>query len=100
MNNELKNLSLDPTTYGSLISLTGTIDKNLDNNKYVLKTDDGVFLDITIHPKVVEAYDKQDYFIDESDEVDMLGCYVNIDNKPEIVILRCLVYNEPPTFVS
>lgn len=97
---DLNSLPLDPTTYSSLISLTGVIEKDFSNGKYLIKLDDGALLPITLHPKVIEAYDEQNYFVSESDEVDMLGCYVSIDDKPEIVILRCVIYKKTPTLIS
>ena len=50
---------LDVDMYGTLISIAGDIVKiNDDRSVCTVVSDDGIDLDVIIHPAVTEAYDK------------------------------------------
>ena len=89
----LDNFSLDPTIYDSLLTVAGTIVK-INDNRATIKMDDGVEIDCIIHPKVIKSYADQDFCLFEGDDVDILGTFIPGPHSAEILILRCVVYEE------
>ena len=96
----LEEYTLDPTEYGGIVSFTGTITKVVDDKVCTLCTDDGITMEMLFHPAIIKAYEEQNYYLDSGDDVDILGCYINVDSKPTILILRCVVYNQSLGLIS
>ena len=93
--------SLDVEEYGTLISIVGDIVKiSDDRTSCKVVSDDGIDLDVIIHPAVTEAYDKHDFELEIDDSVDMLGTCIREDGVLKMLVLRCVVYPKTPTYVS
>lgn len=93
--------SLDVDMYGTLISIAGDIVKiNEDRSVCTVVSDDGIDLDVIIHPAVTEAYDKNDFELEIDDSVDMLGTCVREDGILKMLALRCVVYPKAPKYLS
>ena len=95
----LEEYSLNPEEYDSLVTFTGVVsERNEDTYKVLL--DDGVILEVVLHPKVIDSYTALEVTVDEDDEVDMLGTYINVDDKPTILVLRCVIYERTSDYLS
>lgn len=94
--NDFADYSLDIADYSTLVTLCGEITTfDEDTNTCTILTDDDLSFTATLHPAVIEAYDKQNYFLEVGDDVDMLGPYINVDGKPKLLIIRCMIYPKP-----
>lgn len=97
---DLSKYSLLVDDYNTLITVSGTIRYIDDDNNCVVCTEDDIRLSMIFHPKIIEAYDKQDFFLSIGDDVDILGAYINIDNEQKILIIRCMAYPKSPGLLS
>ena len=97
--NDLSNYSLIVDDYNTLITISGDILSIDDNGNCDVVTDD-IVLSTVIHPKVLEAYDKQDFFLEMGDQVELLGTYAKIEDELKILIIRCIAYPKAPKYVS
>lgn len=95
----LNSYSLNPTLYESLFTCSGTI-TGLGNDEYIITTDDNVDISVIMHPKILESYNEKNHPLDIDDEVDVLGCFITLNGETKILILRCVVYEKPPTLLS
>ena len=95
-NKKLNQYSLDIEQYASVATLSGKIIDISKENEFKIQDEDGLIYNVLMHPKILKMYDEQGYFLDVDDDVDILAVFIPVRKKPNMLAVRCLLYNSSP----
>ena len=92
VNNLYNDYSLDPQDYSSLVNIGGVVKSPFQETGWVVCSDEGVEIPVILHPQVEETLSNKNVFIDEGDEVEMLGTFIYDHQQLCVLALRWLVF--------
>lgn len=95
---KLAEYPLELDDYDSFATISGTIVDIARDNEFKIEDDGGLVYPVLMHPDILKAYADQDYLLSSGDEIEVFGAFIPVRNKPTILALRCMLYDEGNPF--
>lgn len=95
---KLAEYPLELDDYDSFATISGTIVDIVKENEFKIEDDGGLVYSVLMHPDILKAYADQNYLLSSGDEVEVFGAFIPVRNKPTILVLRCMLYDEDSLF--